>query len=649
MRKLLLVFAAAPALLAAGESLAVRPDLSGMLDRYLTQIAERMWKERDAKIAALKDARDVHARQEYIRTTILKEIGKFPDPTPLNARLTGRLDRDGYSVEKVIYESQPRFYVTANVYVPASGERPFAAVLGTAGHSAEGKAFDTYQRMWIALVKRGFLVLAIDPPSQGERLEYFDPALGKSRVGAGVREHDMYGAQCFLTGTNVARWEIWDGIRGIDYLLTRSDVDPKRIAVIGNSGGGTQSAYLAALDSRLAAAAPSCYITSWKRLWFAPGPQDAEQDFAGFIRDGLDFSDFLVSFAPRPIKMMTAIRDFFPIEGARAAYAEAAREFNLIGAEDRIGFFEYDDTHGWFKPRREATAAWLERWLHNRQVDGAEPDFQIIPPAQLNCTTTGQVSTSLGGETIRSMNRAIAERMFAHRKALNASPAELRRLVAARLDLPGLRGAPVAQPFGSIARRGYRIDKLALATEPGVTVPALLFVPEKSQARAPAALLLEPRGKDAAAAQDGPAEKLVRAGRIVLAPDLRGWGESAAPKGKEGYTGDWQTAMRALLVGKNLPGMQTYDALRAFDYLAGRRDVDASHISVSGEGDGALIAVLAAAVEPRLHASFGAAGVPSYMEDVRAETPTGLAARIIPGVLADFDTPDLMALAGGAK
>lgn len=649
MRKLLLVFAAAPALLAAAESLAVRPDLAGMVDRYLTQIAERMWKERDAKMAALQDARDVHARQEYIRATILNEIGGFPGRTPLNARITGRLDRDGYSVEKVIYESQPRFYVTANVYVPASGERPLAAVLGTAGHSAEGKAFETYQRMWIALVKRGFLVLAIDPPSQGERLEYFDPALGKSRVGVGVREHDMYGSQCFITGTNVARWEIWDGIRGIDYLLTRSDVDSKRIAVIGNSGGGTQSAYLAALDSRLAAAAPSCYITSWKKLWFAPGPQDAEQNFAGFIRDGLDFSDFLVSFAPRPIKLMTAIRDFFPIEGARATFAEAVREFNLIGAEDRIGFFEYDDTHGWSKPRREATAAWLERWLHNRQVDGAEPDFETIPPADLNCTKTGQISTSLGGETIRSMNRAIAERVFAHRKALNASPAELRRLVISRLDLPQLRGAPAAAPAGTITRRGYRIDKLALTTEPGVTVPALLFVPEKLQGRAPAALLLEPRGKDVAAGEGGPAEKLVREGQIVLVPDLRGWGESAAPKGKEGYTGDWQTAMRALLVGKNLPGMQTYDVLRAFDYLAGRRDIDASRISVSGDGDGALIAVFAAAVEPRLHASLGAAHVPSYMEDVRAETPTGLAARIIPGVLADFDTPDLMTLAGGAK
>jgi cephalosporin-C deacetylase-like acetyl esterase len=579
-----------------------------------------------------------------VRSTILKEIGGFPQRTALKARTTGRLQRDGYSVEKIIYESQPRFYVTANVYVPAAGTRPFAAVLGTAGHSLEGKAIDTYQRMWIALVKRGFLVLAIDPPGQGERLEYLDPALGRSRVGFGTREHDMAGAQCFLTGTSVARWEIWDGIRGIDYLLTRPDVDPKRVAVIGNSGGGTQSAYLAALDSRLAAAAPSCYITSWKKLWFAPGPQDAEQDFAGFIRDGLDFSDFLVSFAPRPIRMLTATRDFFPIEGAHAAFAEAKRQFNLIGAEDRISIFEYDDTHGWSKPRREATAAWLERWLHNRQDDGSEPAFSTIPPAELNCTPTGQVASSLGGETIRSMNRAIAEQMFAHRTALHTSAAELRRLVARRLALPTLRGAPAVTPAGSVARAGYRIDKIALDTDSGIVVPALLFVPENVHGRAPARLLLDPRGKQAAAGVGGEAEALAHQGSFVLVPDLSGWGESGAPKGKSGYTGDWQTAMRALLVGKNLPGMQTYDALRAFDYLANRPDIDPSRISVSGNGDGSIIAVFTAVVEPRLHASLGAAPVPSYMEAVRAEMPSGLASRVIPGVLADFDIPDLTAL-----
>ncbi len=646
MRTLLLGLSIVSALAAADDSLAVRPDLSGTVDRYLTGIAQRMWRERDATIASIRDARDVRKRQEYVRATMLKEIGGFPERTPLNPRVTGKLERDGYTIEKLVYESQPHYYVTANVYVPSSGSRPFAAVLGTAGHSDAGKAYEVYQRMWIALAKRGFLVMAIDPPSQGERLEYFDAATGKSRIGAGVREHDMAGAQCFLTGTNVARWEIWDGIRGIDYLLTRTDVDPKRVAVIGNSGGGTQSAYLAALDTRLAAAVPSCYITSWKNLWSVPGPQDAEQDFAGFIRDGLDFSDFLVAFAPRPVEMLTAIRDFFPIDGARATYAEANRLFNLMGAEGSAGFFEYDDTHGWSKPRREATAAWLERWLHGRQNDGAEPEFATSPPADLNCTASGQVSTSLGGETIRSMNRAIAAQMFAKRKASGASPPELRRLVAERLQLPAQRGAPQVSNVAPVVRPGYRIERVAFDTEPGITVTALVFVPDHVQGRAAATVILDERGKSA---DISAAESLVRQGRIVLAPDLRGWGESAAAKVKNGYTGDWQMAMRALLVGKNMPGMQTYDALRVFDYLASRPDVDAARISITGRGHGALIALFSAVVEPRLRFSAPDTPIASYMDAIKADASADLASIVIPGVVGDFDVPDLTALVGAGR
>src|SRR5262249_5685486 len=163
--------------------------------------------------------------------------------------------------------------------------------------------------------------------------EYLDPATGKSRMpGGGTGEHSMAAAQCLLTGTNIARWFIWDGIRAFDYLTTRHDVDSKRIGVAGNSGGGTQSAYLAALEPRLAAADLSGYIPPWEKLWSGPGPQDGEEVSAGFLKDGRDFPDFLIPFPPKPIQMAAAIRDYFPIEGARATFAEARRQFELLGA-----------------------------------------------------------------------------------------------------------------------------------------------------------------------------------------------------------------------------------------------------------------------------------------------------------------------------
>ena len=336
--------------LRAQAPLDVTTGLDGMVDRYLTGIADRELHQRASQVAGIHTPAEVAARQAYIREKMLQEIGGFPEKSPLEPRITGTLDRGDYKVEKLVFQSRPHFYVTADVFVPADGHAPYPAVLGTAGHSADGKAYESYQRVWVSLAKRGFLVLAYDPPGQGERLEHLD-ASGKSLFNAGgTAEHMADGMQCLLTGSNVAAYFIWDGIRAFDYLLTRPDVDPKRIAVAGNSGGGTQSSYLAAFEPRLAAAAPSCYLTSWEKLWAGPGPQDSEQVFADFLKDGLDFPDFLIAFAPKPIQMATAIRDFFPIEGARATYAEAQRIFHIMGAEDHVGFFEFDDPHGWSKP-----------------------------------------------------------------------------------------------------------------------------------------------------------------------------------------------------------------------------------------------------------------------------------------------------------
>lgn len=619
--------------LQAQEALNVTNGLRGMTDDYLTAIASKLWSRRAAEVAQIRTPDDVRRRQAYVREKIVAELGGWPQKTPLNARITGALEREGYRIEKLVYESLPGFRVTANVYTPSRGRPPFPAVVGVAGHSATGKAFPTYQRVWIGLVKRGILVIAIDPPGQGERYEYWDADLGRSAVGGPTAEHSMAGIQCLLSGTNFARYETWDGIRAVDYLLTRSDVDPQRIGVAGNSGGGTQSAYLAAVEPRLAAAAPSCYITSWEKLWIKPGPQDAEQNFAGFLSDGLDFADFLISFAPKPIKMMTAIRDYFPIEGARATYAEARRIYEALDAPDRIDFFEYDDPHGWSQPRREATYRWMQRWLNDTVEEGIEGVFDTEPESALNVTPTGQLATSFQGETVHSLNRAHAEQLYASRQALKLGTVEqLRSLLARRIAFAGKPARPAASKHGEIGRDGYRIEKLLLDTEPGIRVPALVFLPAAGATPKAAVLYLHGSGKSADAAPGGDIEALVRSGRIVMAIDPRGWGEAQ---------GSRQTAMRALLVGKTLLGMQLTDTLAAFEYLASRPDVEGSRIAILGKQNGGVLALYAAALEPRIERVAVERAVVSYMAIVRARQHEGLLDIVVPGVLHDFDLPDL--------
>ncbi len=590
-------------------------------DDLLKIRAERFLSARQQLVNSL-DPDELRRRQAEFRQWLIDAIGGLPQRTPLRPRITGTLDRDGYRIEKIIFESQPRFYVTANVYVPARVRAPFPAVIGVAGHSNVGKAEPVYQHVWISLARRGFLVIAIDPPGQGERSEYFDSVTGKSSVGLGVPEHNMAGIQCLLTGAAFARYEIWDGIRAFDYLLTRADVDPKRIAVAGNSGGGTQSAYLAAIEPRLAAAVVSCYITSWRDQWDDPGPQDAEQDFPGFVSSGWDFADFLLPFAPRPVTMLTAIRDFFPIAGARSTYAEVQRSFQKLDAPGRVGYFEYDDTHGWNKPRRQATYRWLCKWLTDREEDGTEEPLTPEPPAVLNATETGQLATSLAGETTQSLNAAIAGKLYSAREAANADAPRIRRIVAAALHLEPLQETLLVNKTAEDPQDGVPTTRLEVVLPAGQKTTAREY-----GAAGQAVITL---GLDQSAHI-----RLANNGSRVLALDPRE--ARFTGQGKGGYDADWQTGWRALLVGDSIIAMQVRDILA----IASWARSNGSTPRLIARGHARTAALLAAALDPQIASVSLDQAVTPYLEVAKAKRHNLPLTLAIPGVLRHFDIPDL--------
>ncbi|HYO81491.1 MAG TPA: acetylxylan esterase [Bryobacteraceae bacterium] len=588
------------------------------LDQWLASLAAEAWTQRRKRIAALGNPRDVRARQKFVREWMERAIGGLPQKTPLNPRITGTLERDGYRVENLIYESLPKFPVTANLYVPSSGKGPFPALLGVAGHSDTGKAVDTYQHVWISMAKLGFMVLAFDPAGQGERLEYWNRQTRKSDVGTGVREHIMAGLQCLLTGTTFARYEIWDGIRAVDYLLTRSDVDPKRIGVAGNSGGGTQTAYLAVLEPRLSCAVSSCYITSWETMWEKPGPQDAEQVFPGFLSDGLDFGDFPLAFAPRPFQISAAVQDFFPIAGARATHAEAKRVYEAADAPGRAGYFEFDDGHGWSLPRREATYQWMSRWLQAREDAPKEPQHTVEPPNNLNVTPTGQIHDEDGWETVRSLNVARAEALSSKRAAVHTNASELRELIRKRLAIRQ-SGRPQVRTAA---------DGIFLTTEGGVELHGILHG-TGNPGRSPAVLTIDwldyPKRSDEA----------------VFVFEPRGFGATAIKADGRGYSPEYARAMRAILLGRTMLGMAVGDVLAAYEYLRSRDDIDQARIRIAGREHGGLVAQIAAALEPRISAVQSAGALTSWLELARMRTHSGMVNAIVPNVLADFDVPDL--------
>ena len=294
-----------------------------MLPLYFQKHAAEFLDKRQREVAKLSTIDDLARRRAYLREVMLRDLGGLPERTPLNARVAGMLDRGDYTIEKIIFESQPRFYVTANLYLPKTGRPPYPAILYPLGHEEGAKAHSAWQIMMGSLAKKGFVVLAWDPIGQGERIQIYDDDFEDSKVRASTTEHTVQGIQCLMIGDHVARYTIWDGMRALDYLLSRPEVDPKRVGCTGNSGGGTHTAYLSALDDRIQVAAPSCYITSWRQMLRTIGPQDAEQVFPYWIRDGLDYPDFIYAFAPKPYRILSAIRDFFPIGGARQSFEEA--------------------------------------------------------------------------------------------------------------------------------------------------------------------------------------------------------------------------------------------------------------------------------------------------------------------------------------
>src|SRR5262245_61307931 len=250
--------------------------------------------------AALKTRADAEAYVLDVRKKIRASFGPFPEKTPLKARVTGVVKRDAYDIEKVIFESRPGFLVTANLYVPRGRKLPLPGVVGSCGHSVNGKAAGPYQSFAQGLARLGYVCLIFDPIGQGERLQYGQVEKAH-RPGAGVGEHLLAGNQQFLVGEFFAAWRAWDGIRALDYLLTRKEVDPKHVGITGNSGGGTMTTWLCGVEERWTMAAPSCFVTTFRRNMENELPADTEQCPPRALALGLDHADFLAALAPKPV------------------------------------------------------------------------------------------------------------------------------------------------------------------------------------------------------------------------------------------------------------------------------------------------------------------------------------------------------------
>jgi dienelactone hydrolase len=575
--------------LALGKTAGAQTPPSPLL-RELNAIASQQLKERAAAVTeAVRDRAGAEARKTEVRKRILSLLGGLPDYRgPLNAKVTKTTKRDGFVVENVIFESLPDYFVTANLYRPdREGRHP--AVLMSMGHWEAGKPAG--QLLSVNLARKGFVVLAYDPVGQGERQQAYDPRMGRSLIGGATEQHFSNGAAAILMGQSVARYFIFDGMRGIDYLVSRPEVDPERIGATGCSGGGTQTTYIAALDPRVKVAAVNCYMNSFQTLYRGPSLGDSEQSLPGFLAAGLDQTDYVALFAPKPWLISSTENDFFTPAGARQVLEEAQRWYRTYDAEDHIRWVVGPGGHGTPLVVREAIYGWMIRWLKQGTGDPREEAIALVPDHELQVTARGQVE---GRELYQIIRETPREK---------GSAAELGTFVR---DLMA-RNPPLA-----------RSSKVLAAGTGASRRPAVVVVQNNLQ--------------------PGPeAQALVAGGSVVVLVALSGRG--ADPERPR--SGNWMNNTRAWLVGRNLPAMHAAEINAAVAEAAARADVDPARISAHASGVAGVALLLAAAVNPQI-ASVSLDRTPhSVRAAIDSAVHSNLHDAVIPGFAVKWDLADL--------
>ena len=535
-----------------------------------------------AALPAPGSREEFEKRRARQRPEIMRDLGLDPLParTPLKARITGILQRRGYRIEKLAFESRPNFLVTAHLYVPdGAAGRKLPVIVNPHGHWGYKKNEPTVQSRLIGQVLNGYLAIVVDSPGFS-----FEGDRRIERRFAGT--HDDL--RLILGSQNATSVYVWDLIRTLDYLATRPEADMTRVGLTGASGGGLATMWAFAAEPRFTCAASVVYASSME---INPENGCLCNHVPGSIQLG-DRSDVLGVRAPAPILIIGAEEDEeFPAKGMRLTADKLRGLWGLFGKSDDAWLRMFAGGHDYSRPMRETAMGFFDKYLKGAG-DGSpvpEPAFATEPPDSAETFVVPDPPAGL------LTMRGIARSMF-DRPAPAPSADDYIRLNG---------GLPAAVP-GDVKRldeSGGRV-RLTFVSEPGLTIPAVYW-PAEGAARALAVLVTE-SGKGAAAEEFG-VDKLRRAGIACLAIDPRGIGELKA----------LELRFTTYLGQAPAFGMG-WDIVRAAAALGG----EISKIAVIGRGPAAGQAALnAALIDRRIGFAAGLATLDAWTDAFKDDVP----------------------------
>ncbi|MEE2781196.1 MAG: hypothetical protein VX431_03255 [Planctomycetota bacterium] len=602
---------------------------------------------------SLSSTEDADKRRQQLKRAYAELLGPLPAKSPLKPRVTGRIEKDGYRIEKILFQSQPGHHVTANLYIPTLGKPPYPGVLLACGHSDNGKAYAAYQAAAALMAQNGLVVLCYDPISQGERIQLPDAPR------YGTTTHTLLDLGALLVGRSTVWYELVDGMRSLDYLRTRPEVDPKKpIGLTGTSGGGTQTTFFMAADPRIGPAAPSCYLMTRLRKFETVGPSDGCQWLPGEGAARIDHFDYCVMRADKPTLVLAARDDFFDILSSRAAADETRRVYRALGKEKNFDFFEAPSPHGFQRPHRQEATRFMRQCLLGDATAIRETDFEPLPDEAVRVTQSGQVLEDFPEETtVAAMNLQAARKLGSARRAFweSTSEEDQHHAIAELTGLTAmlLQEGPLSiENQGTIERTQGRIEKIVLTREGDVPLPALFYMPRAKTGGKneplQAVLYIDGRGKQSAAGDDGEIERLVASGKAVLTVDLRGYGETRDTGSYHKDLNDEErTSMLAMYLGKPLLGQRVADVKTCLDFLERQGNIDATAVELVAVGRAGPVGLHAAYFDPRIRKLVLKDSIRSWIDDVVAKPlAPHLLAQVVPGALKFYDLTDLEAALG---
>lgn len=621
-----------------------------MLQDYYTSVAAEIMEKRRAELAAIDTPEAARAYVEKVKAKYRNALGPFPKKTALKPVITNQTCVDGILIDRLHFESRPGYKVSALFFRPEKFSGKLPGVLGVLGHSDNGFLSPAYQSFALGLAKKKFAVLMIEPAGQGERKQLWNtPGIDQNKVGC-CAEHNLFNKSLLMQGDAFCNWRLWDGIRGLDYLLTRPEVDPARVGVTGNSGGGTMTAYLWAYDDRFTMGASSCYITSFERNLDNELPVDAEQVIPGLGASQFEMADFLIARAPHPFIILGQSNDFFDTRGAAITYAETARIYRLLGAEENIRMAIGGGNHGYSQENRESMYGFFTEHACARK-NAKEPALILPKPEEVQVSPNGRVIDLPGAVSLPQIICKTTEKL--QKSASRGKVSSLRKYLANEQQIAVPENIPDYQVLRAHFRAdGKTVSRFGIRTEPGIR-GFLHFMeegPENYYFQVPAFDTMTLYVAHSGAEDELLSGEAVGQGKIA-ALDVRGVGKSRPTTTDVveydvtgAYGAEYFYDAAGLFFNKPLPGGRANDVLATAKLL---KSLGVKKLYLTGRGIGAISALLASAAEPSLFAGVKLYNMPLSYAAMCKRNITRWPQSAMPRNLLKYgDIADLVKMAG---